>query len=227
MDTAMDYWNKASVQYMDFDAVSRNSHFCREFISNSLNDVANLNILDAGCGAGEYVHLLAQKGATVTGGDGSANMIEMAKSKYPSYPFDLVNLHDELPYQSNMFDVVLCNLVLMDIDPIENAIKEFYRIIKPGGKFFFSIVHPAFYLGRSDRDVNGQQLARKVNGYTNHIAEIQNFWGRTVHYHRPISHYLNTISREGFVLKHMYEPAFNDENNIQELPLYLFCEFSK
>lgn len=227
MNNTMDCWNKAAARYTDFDAVSPNSRFCKEFIANCLMDVANIKILDAGCGAGEYVHLFSQKDADVTGCDGSTNMIEIAKAKYPSYKFDNVNLHDKLPYPVGEFDIVLCNLVLMDIDPIESTISEFYRIIKSGGKFFFSIVHPAFYLGRSDRDVNGRQLARKVSGYIKHIAEAQNFWGETTHYHRPISYYMNTMSAAGFILKHMYEPEFNDENNIQELPLYLFCEFNK
>lgn len=227
MDISMDCWNKAAVPYTNFDAFSPNSRFCKEFISNCLKDITNLKILDAGCGAGEYVHLLTQKGADVTGSDGSVNMIEIAKSEYPSYKFDIVNLHDKFPYQAGEFDIVFCNLVLMDIDPIENAITEFHRIIKPGGKFFFSIVHPAFYLGKSDRDANGQQLVRKVNGYTKHIAIVQDFWGRTMHYHRPISYYLNTMSAAGFILKRMYEPEYNDENNIQELPLYLFCEFNQ
>ena len=227
MDKSLDCWNRAASRYTNFDNASPNSRFCKEFISNSLNDVANLKILDAGCGAGEYVHLLTQKGAHVTGIDGSAIMIELAKAKYPSYKFEIVNLHNKFSYQAGEFDMVFCNLVLMDIDPIENTIGEFYRIIKSGGRFFFSIIHPAYYLGKSDRDANGRQLARKVSGYTKHIAVVQDFWGGTTHYHRPISHYLNTMSAAGFILRRMYEPAYNDENNIQELPLYLFCEFSK
>ena len=222
---SLESWNKAAIPYTNFDAVSRNARFCKKLVSDSLKDITNLKVLDAGCGAGEYVHILTQKGADVTGCDGSVNMIEIAKSKYPSYKFDIADLHAKLPYQPSEFDIVLCNLVLMDIDPIKNAVAEFYRIIKPGGKFFFLITHPAFYLGRSDRDENGRQLARKTKGYAKCHAEVQNFWGETTHYHRPISHYLNTISDAGFILKRMYEPEFNDENNIQEIPLYLFCEF--
>lgn len=159
--------------------------------------------------------------------DGSLEMLKLAKSKYPSYRFDHVNLLNNMPYENYKFDIVLCNLVLMDIDPIDNAIWEFYRIIKNQGTFFFSIVHPAFYRAVWERNEQGVIISKKVLSYITPQAKQQKFWGDTMHYHRPISYYFNKISDAGFSLKNMFEPKVYEESKIPDIPLYLFAEFIK
>ena len=142
--------------------------------------------MDAGCGNGEYTHLLTKNGISVTGCDGSKEMLNIAKSNYPNYQFDHVNLLENIPYRSNEFDIVFCNLVLMDIDPIDTLINEIYRVIKINGLFFFSIVHPAFYLADWEKDEEGIVRSKKVKIYITPCIEKQAIWGVTTHYHRPI-----------------------------------------
>ncbi|WIV12887.1 class I SAM-dependent methyltransferase [Proteiniborus sp. MB09-C3] len=161
MDKVIQYWDNAAKSYSEFEATSQYSNFCREFIINYFTSVQNKIILDAGCGNGEHTHILSQKGAKVVGCDGSVEMLKLAKLKYPSYRFDHVNLLNHLPYKNNEFDIVQCNLVLMDIDPIDRDISEFYRVIKNNGTFFFSIVHPAFYNAIWERDERGVALSKK------------------------------------------------------------------
>ncbi len=220
-------WDYAAKSYSEFEATSQYSIFCREFITNHYVNIQNKLILDAGCGNGEHTHILSQKGGNVVGCDGSIEMLRIAQSKFPYHRFDHVNLLNHMPYQNNEFDIVLCNLVLMDIDPIDNAILEFYRIIKNSGVFFFSIVHPAFYMAVWERNEQGVILSKKVSNYITPLSEQQNFWGNTVHYHRPISYYFNKISNAGFILKNMFEPKVYDESKIPDIPLYLFAEFIK
>ena len=42
------------------------------------------------------------------------------------------------------FDLVVCNMALMDIKDYAAAIREAARVLKPGGEFVFSILHPCF-----------------------------------------------------------------------------------
>jgi ubiquinone/menaquinone biosynthesis C-methylase UbiE len=227
MNKIINEWNLAAESYSEIVNTSRYSNFCKEFISNHFSNISNMKILDAGCGNGEYTQILTKNGGNVTGCDGSAEMIKIAKTKYPSYQFDIVNLLDCMPYGNNEFDMVFCNLVLMDIDPIENTISEFYRIIKNNGLFFFSIVHPAFYLADWEKDEKGLVKSKKVKNYITPCTEKQNFWSVTTHYHRPISYYYNKISEMGFLLKNMFEPKIYEDRKIPDIPLYLFAEFRK
>ena len=148
MDRIIQGWNNAAQSYSEFESTSRYSLFCRKFIANHFSNIHNAKLLDAGCGNGEYVHMLAQNGGIVIGCDASAEMLNIAREKYPSYTYDIVNLMGKMPYENETFDIVLCHLVLMDIDPIDNAISEFHRIIKNNGVLFFSIVHPSLLSSR-------------------------------------------------------------------------------
>jgi ubiquinone/menaquinone biosynthesis C-methylase UbiE len=184
-----------------------------------------MKILNAGCGNGDYTHILNKNGGNVLGCDGSVEMIKIAKEKYLLYRFDIVNLFSNIPYENNEFDIVFCNLVLMDIDPIDKIISEFYRILKTNGLLFFSIVHPAFYLGKWEKDDN--RILNKISKYITPYEEKQDFWGITTHYHRPISYYFNKLSDIGFVFNKMFEPKVYEETKNQDIPLYLFTEFYK
>ena len=220
-------WNLAAKSYSESDSTSRYSNFCKDFVSNHFSNTQNLEILDAGCGNGEYTHILAKNGGNVTGCDGSEEMLKIAKTKYPSYKFDKVNLLDCIPYGNNEFDIVFCNLVLMDIDPIDTLIHDFYRIIKNKGLLFFSIVHPAFYLADWEKDQNGIVISKNVKKYITPCIEKQDFWGVTTHYHRPISYYFNILSNKGFIFNNMYEPMVYEDRKMPDIPLYLFAEFKK
>jgi ubiquinone/menaquinone biosynthesis C-methylase UbiE len=228
MDNVISEWNIAAESYSEFITTSRDQIFCKEFISNYFNNNQKMKILDAGCGNGVYTDILTKYGNNVIGCDGSSEMLKIAKLKYPFYQFDIVNLLDRIPYSDEEFDIVFCNLVLMDIDPIDNTISEFYRVNKKGGLFFFSILHPAFYLADREKDEKGVIICKRIKNYINPlIIEQQAPWGITAHYHRSLSYYLNKISAVGFSLTKMFEPNDHEQVKRPDIPLFLFIEFKK
>lgn len=226
MDTVINQWNQSANMYSEFE--STYSICCREFISRYFKNIRDLKVLDAGCGNGVFTHILSQNGGNVIGRDGSVEMLKIAKTNYPKYQFDTVDLLKGTPYEDMEFNIVFCNLVLMDIDPIDNIIAEFNRILKIDGTFFFSIIHPAFYHASWERNEHGIVDGKKVKGYITPFSVIQNApWGETAHYHRPISYYLNKTSAAGFRLAKMFEPSVYEDAKIPDIPLYLFAEFTK
>jgi ubiquinone/menaquinone biosynthesis C-methylase UbiE len=201
--------------------------FCKEFISKQLININNAKILDAGCGDGGYTDILTKNGGKVIECDGSVEMLKIAKEKYPEYKFDHVDITTDFPYADKQFDLVLCNLVLMDIDPISKTISEFYRVLRNGGELSLSIVHPAFYRAEWEQNEKSQCISKKVKSYITPTTEQQQFWGATTHYHRPISFYLNTATKSGFSLIEMLEPSVYESTKIPDIPLYLFLKFQK
>jgi ubiquinone/menaquinone biosynthesis C-methylase UbiE len=227
MNNVINEWNNAAESYSEDNNKSIYSLFCKNFVIKYFSNVKNLKILDAGCGNGDYTHILTENGGNVIGCDGSDEMVKIAKTKYPKYIFENINLQNKLPYENNIFDIIFCNLVLMDIDPIDNVISEFNRVLKNNGKLFFSIVHPSFYSGEWEKNENGKIISKKIIKYITPYMEKQKFWGITTHYHRPISFYYNKLSEKGFKLNKMLEPKVYEESKIQDIPLYLFTELIK
>jgi ubiquinone/menaquinone biosynthesis C-methylase UbiE len=228
LDTVINQWNQSADGYSEFESTSRYSNFCREFVTNHFQNIKGLHVLDAGCGNGVFTHILSQNGGNVIGCDGSVEMLKLAKAKHPQYQFDEINLFYGMPYKDMAFDLVFCNLVLMDVDPIDNILSEFNRILTADGILFFSIIHPAFYHASWERNEHGIIDGKKVKEYITPFSLIQNApWGETTHYHRPISYYYNKASAAGFRFVQMYEPSVYEDAKIPDIPLYMFAEFSK
>lgn len=113
-------------------------------------------LLDNGCGTGRFANLAKSKGANVIGTDISDSMLGEA-SKY----FQTARASSyELPFKDESFDYVSSLMVMQVLDNPERAIKESHRVLKPGGKFYFAIVHPRAPVWNGD-GVCHQELANE------------------------------------------------------------------
>ncbi len=97
-------------------------------------------VLDAGCGTGGSSRLLAKEfHCRVTGLDLSDAFIECAVFLTKCTGLEERARFQEgsvtaLPFDDQSFDAVLCQHILMNIEDKAAAVKEFYRVLKPGGK---------------------------------------------------------------------------------------------
>jgi len=95
-------------------------------------------ILDVGCGAGFLSNELALAGHKVTGIDLSPTSLEVAgrydKTQTVTY---IVADAFKLPFPDESFDVICAMDFLEHIDDPSKVIKEFSRVLKPGGDFFY------------------------------------------------------------------------------------------
>jgi len=53
----------------------------------------------------------------------------------------------ELPFDNAQFDLVVTYNVLMDVDDVPAALKEFRRVIRPTGQLIISIAYPIMDYG--------------------------------------------------------------------------------
>lgn len=109
-----------------------------KYILSQENITNTSKILDAGCGTGQTAaYLYEQFGARVTGLEINSIMIEKAKSRFQKYqlPIQLIQGSVEnIPIEDNSFDFVLSESVLAFVNK-PMALKEFYRVLKKGGRF--------------------------------------------------------------------------------------------
>jgi len=93
-------------------------------------------ILDLACGQGVFCRELAKQGADVIGIDSSKKLIELAKGRPPeNIKYIVLNAADMRSFQPETFDAVTCIMAIQNIDPLNKAISEVFRVLKIGGRF--------------------------------------------------------------------------------------------
>ena len=228
MKKLLEQWDKAAKMYTKDQEQSDFVESNKQIVKARFKELSDKKVLDLGCGYGYYTNYFQNIGADVLGVDGSINMIGIARSRYKNCNFEICDITERLPYENETFDLLFCNQVLMDVDNIEKVISECYRTLKPNGIFYFSIVHPAFYDSEWIKDKKGFCYAKTIKSYIKHYSFTNEFWGKTEHFHRPISYYLNIASEQGFVLQHTEEPvSYDGISKNHDLPLFFFAEYKK
>ncbi|EHJ47740.1 Methyltransferase type 11 [Solidesulfovibrio carbinoliphilus subsp. oakridgensis] len=109
-----------------------------------------LRVLDAGCGSGKVLELLARDGHAATGLDLSATALALAGRRGP---FPLVRASvAALPVREAAFDVILSLDVLANLPPsaVPAALADCRRVLVPGGRLILNLV--AFQSLYSDHD---------------------------------------------------------------------------
>ena len=95
-------------------------------------------LLDVACGPGYVSAAVKKLGAVPTGIDFSERMIAIARMMFPDIAFIQGNAQ-ALPFPNASFDRVLSNFGLLHVSHPEMACAEACRVLKPKGRFGFSV----------------------------------------------------------------------------------------
>jgi 2-polyprenyl-3-methyl-5-hydroxy-6-metoxy-1,4-benzoquinol methylase len=203
--------------------------------------------LDIACGNGAFSRRMAQLGAQVVAFDFSDRFLERAKARTTEHAdridYRLVDATDEsqlLALGKRRFDAAVCTMALMDMAAIEPLMSALSQLLKAGGRFVFSVLHPCFnnpggckmVVEEEDRD--GELVtvySVKVSKYVEPTAaKGVGIIGQPTpqyYFHRPITVLLNACFGAGFVLDGLEEPVFDqrveakrpfDWANYEEIP---------
>lgn len=196
-----------------------------------LPDIKGLTGLDIGCGEGTNTRRLAQSGAKMNAIDVAPTFIRYAKQTETEKPLGIdFQIADAraLPFSDNHFDFATAFMSLMDMSDQQKVLDEAYRILKPGGFFQFSILHPCFAppYRKVVRDENRNVLAVEVAEYFNDPeGRVDSWWFSTLskaerekvapfrvpYFHRTLSSWVEMICRTGFIIQQFGEPSASEE----------------
>jgi ubiquinone/menaquinone biosynthesis C-methylase UbiE len=129
-------WQRVADKY---DSVWSSS--TRQFIPPLLDPAkvsSGVSVLDVGCGPGYVSAAAAERGAKPTGVDFSKEMVAIARKMFPQIEF-CVGDAQNLPFADASFDRVLANFALLHLADPERACIEAFRVLKPGGRFGFTV----------------------------------------------------------------------------------------
>ncbi|MBL1218629.1 MAG: class I SAM-dependent methyltransferase [Planctomycetes bacterium] len=178
---------------------------------NFTGDVAGKCVLDAGCGTGYLSRKLRERGARVIGIDISDCMIEIARSKAPDIDFRVASCSSISGIPDGTVDLVVSNYVLMDTPDMEEALREFARVLKTGGIAVLIFSHPCFPAGASTCSVDEDGAHYHwAQSYFEQRRGVDPPWNHFKHdfvwYHRPLSDYWRAFKAAGFEVEDFDEP---------------------
>ena len=107
-----------------------------KMLSNHLR--SGMSVLELGCGTGYFTRELARSGADIVAVDVSAELLEIAQADCPAknVRYEIQNA-SVLSYPGTVFDSVVGSSVLHHLE-VKRALGEIYRVLKPGGKIYFT-----------------------------------------------------------------------------------------
>lgn len=107
---------------------------------SQIPDFETFSVLDLSCGEGHIISELAKKGCNVKGTHYKKNDYIIQNEELIS-SLDIIyniDLHVELPFENESFDLILMTEVLEHLESHIRVIHEVARILKPGGYFIFT-----------------------------------------------------------------------------------------
>jgi len=99
-------------------------------------------LLDAGCGSGQFSVAFAQRGCQVTGIDLSPAMLEHARGNTLRAGVSVEFMNGPLAplaFPESAYDAIFCRTVLHIVPDPFAALREFRRVLRPGGRLYASV----------------------------------------------------------------------------------------
>ncbi|MDP3955008.1 MAG: class I SAM-dependent methyltransferase [bacterium] len=127
------------------------------------------NILDLGCGDGEFLRICQEKGKKCFGADISEYALRKAKQKLKG-EFSRLDLRkDRLPYSNDCFDVVTIFDLVEHLDNPSLVLYEAKRVLKKGGFLFLTTPNGGYWFA----DFFGHFV---VNDPTHINIQVKDYW---------------------------------------------------
>jgi len=220
-----DYWDEASEDYQRECNIPIKIHYGPgapfEDELNLLGNLRGKNVLEIGCGGAQCSIAMARQGAKVTGIDISERQLQFARTLAEKNGVIIKlyqgNIESFPQIRSNSQDLVFSAWALFYVDNLESCFRETYRVLKKGGYFVASSIHPFFRIvdektlkiRESYFDVGKRTYSEVWKDGTKHYLEV---------YNRTVSDITNLLMDIGFSIERILEP--DSRRNYPENPWY-------
>jgi SAM-dependent methyltransferase len=170
-----------------------------------LGDVRGRDVLEVGCGAAQCARWLAGAGARVVGLDLSTGMLDAGRGRVPLVQADA----RALPFAAGSFDLACSayGAVPFVADP-ERVMVEVARVLRPGGRWVFSVTHPVRW---AFLDEPGEAGLTVVRSYFDRAPYVEtDDAGRVLYaeHHRTLGDRVRDVVRAGLVVEDVVEPEW-------------------
>ena len=158
-----------------------------------LNKITEDEILEIGFGTGINLKFYPENVKKIIGVDPNEGMLKQFKKKSINgrIKTELLNLNGEsLPFPDNYINVAVSTYTLCSIKNINYALQEIFRVLKPGGKYYF-LEH-----GLADN--------HKTQKWQHRLNPIQNIWADGCNLNRDMKSLIINTGFKIIELKNYY-----------------------
>ena len=182
-----------------------------------LGDVEGRDVLEVGSGAGQCSRWVRAAGGRSFGLDLSHRQLQHSRridaATDVAVPSVLATA-TALPFRDGSFDVVFSSFgALQFVADIDEAVAEAARVLRPGGRFAFSITHPTRWMFPDDPGEAGLVASQSYWDRTPYV-EVDDASGEVsyVEHHRTLGDWVGLLAGSGFVLTRLLEPEWPEHH---------------
>jgi ubiquinone/menaquinone biosynthesis C-methylase UbiE len=198
--------------------------------------VDGLTGLDLGCGEGTNTRKVAEIGAAMIGLDIAPTFLRHARETETADPRGIAFVLGDgitLPFGEGQFDFVTAFMSMMDMADQQAVLAEVRRVLKVGGFFQFSILHPCFVppRRRNVRNEKGEPIAVEIADYFRETnGEVETWLFSSIpaeersklapfnipRFHRTLTSWVKMIVSAGLSIEAFGEPMADAETAAAE-----------
>jgi SAM-dependent methyltransferase len=178
-----------------------------------LGDVRDRDVLEVGSGAGQCSRWVRAQGGRGVGLDLSHRQLQHARRlddatgvAVPS----VLGTATALPFRDASFDAVFSSFgALQFVADLDVAVREVARVLRPRGRFAFSITHPTRWMFPDDPGPEGLVASQSYWDRTPYV-EVDEATGAVsyVEHHRTLGDWVAVLAGCGFRITDLLEPEW-------------------
>lgn len=177
-----------------------------------LGDVGGRDVLEVGCGAAQCARWLVGRGARVVGLDLSQRQLQHSRrideSSGVIVPV-VCGTATDLPFADASFDLACSAFgALPFVADAGRVLVEVARVLRPGGRFAFSVTHPFRWTLPDDPSRAGLVVTGDYWDRTPYVERDVDGQPTYVEHHRTMSDWVRLLAAAGFRITDLLEPEW-------------------
>lgn len=190
---------------------------CDEADLQLLGDVRGLRVLEVGCGAAQCARWLVSRGAEVIGFDLSLRQLQHARRIDAEtglrVPVACATV-TALPFADRSFDVACSAFgALPFVVDLDAALGEVARVLRPAGRFVFSVTHPVRWMFADDPGEPGLVVTRSYFDRAAYVEVDDEDRPTYVEPHATLGDWVAALATAGLRLDRLLEPPWPPESD--------------